>query len=230
VWRGGPPACTRVMALMLDRFKSFWQGVMLAPFVDFFIKVGISPDTVTFVGTLGVCAGALVFFPTGHLLIGVLVITAFVFSDLVDGAMARKIGRSSVFGAFWDSTLDRLGDGAIFGGLALYFARSGDQYGDSFLYLCLALYCLVMGSVTSYARARAESLGMDAKGGLAERADRLVSVLVLTGLSAIFDLPVLLYAVLWVLAFANTYTVVFRVRKVHRQAVALDAGTAEPTL
>lgn len=211
---------------MLDRFKGFWQGTMLMPFVTLFIRWGISPDTVTFVGTVGVCAGALVFFPTGHLLIGVLVITAFVFSDLIDGKMAREMGRSSKFGAFWDSTLDRFGDGAIFGGLALYFAGTGPDQGDSYLYLCLALYCLVMGSVTSYARARAESLGLDAKGGIAERADRLVAILVMTGLAAIFDLPILMYVVLWVLAFASTYTVIFRVRKVHRQTVALDAAAA----
>lgn len=214
---------------MLDRFKSFWQGVMLAPFVDLFIKLGISPDTVTFVGTVGVCAGALVFFPMGQLLIGVLVIAVFVFSDLIDGAMARKIGRTSKFGAFWDSTLDRFGDGAIFGGLALYFARSGDQYGDSYLYLCVALYCLVMGSVTSYSRARAESLGMDAKGGIAERADRIVLILIAVGFDGLLDLPILTEAALWILAVANTYTVVFRVRKVYRQAVALDSGSAPPT-
>lgn len=210
---------------MLDRFKSFWQGVMLAPFVDLFIRLGISPDTVTFVGTLGVCAGALVFFPAGHLFVGVLVITAFVFSDLVDGAMARKLGRSSAFGAFWDSTLDRLGDGAIFGGLALWFANTGADGGDSYLYLCVTLYCLVMGSVTSYARARAESLGMDAKGGIAERADRLVAILVMTGLAGLFGFPFLIYLTLWVLAAASTYTVVFRVRKVHRQALERDAAT-----
>lgn len=208
---------------VLDRFKDFWQGVVLLPFVRLFIRMGVSPDTVTFVGTVGVCAGALVFFPTGHLLIGVLFITAFVFSDLIDGKMARELGRSSKFGAFWDSTLDRFGDGAIFAGLALYFAGPGDSY----LYLCLSLYCLVMGSVTSYARARAESLGMDAKGGLAERADRLVSILVMTGLGDLFDLPILMLVTLWVLAFANTYTVVFRIQKVRRQALALDAAAAQ---
>jgi CDP-diacylglycerol---glycerol-3-phosphate 3-phosphatidyltransferase len=205
---------------VLDRFKGFWQGVVLMPFVRLFIRLGISPDAVTLVGTLGVCAGALVFFPQGMLLTGVLVITAFVFSDLVDGAMARQLGRSSKFGAFWDSTLDRIGDGAVFGGLVLYFAADG----DSQLYLALSLFCLVMGSVTSYARARAESLGMDAKGGLAERADRLVLILVATGLGAIFDLPVLMYAALWILAFANSYTVVFRILKVRRQALAHDAA------
>ncbi len=205
---------------MLDRFKGFWQGVVLMPFVRLFLRLGVSPDAVTLVGTLGVAAGALVFFPQGMLLTGVLVVTAFVFSDLVDGQMARTSGRTSAFGAFWDSTLDRIGDGAVLGGLVLYFAGPGDSY----LYLCLSLYCVVMGAVTSYARARAESLGMDARGGVAERADRLVLILVATGLSVILGLAWLLFAALWILAVANTATVVFRVRKVHRQAVALDAG------
>jgi CDP-diacylglycerol--glycerol-3-phosphate 3-phosphatidyltransferase/CDP-diacylglycerol--inositol 3-phosphatidyltransferase len=209
---------------MLDRFKNFWQGVVLAPIVNLLLRLGVSPDTVTLVGTLGVAAGALAFFPRGELLVGVLVITAFVFSDLVDGAMARKSGRTSTFGAFWDSTLDRVGDAAIFGGLALYFAGSGDSY----LYLCLSLVCLVMGNLTSYARAKAESLGLDAKGGIAERADRLVAILAMTGLSGLFDLPILLELTLWVLAAASTYTVVFRVLKVRRQAVERDRSAAVP--
>lgn len=208
---------------MLERFKEFWGGTVLHPFVRLFIRLGISPDTVTLVGTIGVSVGALAFFPRGELLIGVLVITAFVFSDLIDGRMARETGRTSKFGAFWDSTLDRVGDGAIFGGLALYFAGTGADQGDSYLYLCVTLWCLVMGSITSYARARAESLGMDAKGGIAERADRLVSILVMTGLSDIFGAPILMEVTLWVLAVASTYTVVFRILKVRRQALALDA-------
>jgi CDP-diacylglycerol--glycerol-3-phosphate 3-phosphatidyltransferase len=201
---------------MLDRFKHFWQSVMLAPFVNAFIRLGISPDAVTLVGTLGVSAGALVFFPQGKLVTGVLVITAFVFSDLIDGAMARATGRTSKFGAFFDSTLDRIGDGAIFGGLVLYFAGPGDNY----LYLCLTLYCLVMGAVTSYARARAESLGMDAKGGLAERADRIVAILVMTALGALFNAPILMHVTIWVLALANTETVVRRILMVRKQALA----------
>ena len=201
---------------MLDRFKHFWQSVMLAPFVNLFIKLGISPDAVTLVGTAGVSAGALIFFPQGMLLTGVLVITAFVFSDLIDGAMARATGRTSRFGAFFDSTLDRIGDGAIFGGLVLYFAGPGDSY----LYLCLTLYCLVMGAVTSYARAKAESLGMQAQGGFAERADRIVLILLAAGFSDWFDVPVLLYGALWVLAVANTETVVQRILMVRKQALA----------
>src|SRR3954452_23488154 len=205
---------------MLERFRQFWTNIW-APLANLFIKWGISPNTVTFVGTIGVSAGALVFFPQGKLLIGVLVITAFVFSDIIDGYMARTTGTVSKFGAFWDSTLDRIGDGAIFGGLALYFAWEE----PSRLYLVLSLVCLLMGGVTSYARSRGETLGFDVKVGIAERADRLVAILAMTGLGAIFDLPVLLHIALWALAIASTITVGQRVWVVRKQALA---EAAEP--
>lgn len=204
---------------MLERFRDFWTNVW-KPVAHLLLRLGVTPNLVTFVGTVGVVTGALVFFPRGELLIGVLVITAFVFGDLMDGYMARLTGQTSKFGSFWDSTLDRLADGAIFGGLALYFAGPGDSY----LYLCLALFNLVTGAATSYARAKAESLGLHAKGGIAERADRLVSILVMTGLGAIFNLPILMYLTLWALAFASTYTVAFRVHMVYRQVLAEEAA------
>lgn len=200
---------------MLNRFKAFWTK-LLTPIARFLLGIGVGPDLVTLVGTVGVVAGALVFFPRGELLVGVLVITAFVFSDLLDGTMARMSGSTSKWGAFLDSTLDRLGDAAIFGGLVLYYAGPG----SSDALAALALYCLVMGSVTSYARARAESLGMEARGGIAERADRLVAILVMTGLSAIFDVPVLIPITLGVLAVASTVTVLQRVLGVRSQAKA----------
>jgi CDP-diacylglycerol--glycerol-3-phosphate 3-phosphatidyltransferase len=199
---------------MMERFRDFWTKV-ISPVAHLLIRLGVSADAVTLVGTLGVVAGALVFFPQGKLLTGVLVISAFVFSDLLDGYMARVTGKSSPFGDFLDSTLDRIGDGAIFAGLALYFAGPG----DSRLYLVLALICLVMGGVTSYARARAESLGFQAKVGIAERADRLVAILAMTGLGAIFDVPELMYVALWVLAVASTVTVVQRIWVVRHQAI-----------
>lgn len=207
---------------MLDRFKAFWQGVMLAPFVNLFIRLGISPDVVTVVGTLGVSAGALVFFPQGMLWQGVLVITAFVFSDLIDGAMARKTGRSSNFGAFLDSTLDRVADAALFGGMVLFFAWQAEDR----LYLCVTLVCLVMGSVTSYARAKGEQLGYDAKTGLAERPDRLVGLLVPAFFGDLLDVPILYEVSLWLIAVLSTITVVQRILKVRRQAVAESAASA----
>lgn len=211
---------------MLERFRAFWTG-LLDPVITGLLKIGVSPDTVTVVGTLGVCFGALVFFPQGMLLTGVLVITAFVFSDMIDGAMARKSGRTSVFGNFLDSTLDRIGDGAIFGGLTLYYVGPGDNEWIA----ALGVYCLVMGSVTSYARAKAESLGMTAKVGIAERADRLVAILFVTGAAALVTKITGEDKVLWAipvtlgaLALASTSTVIQRILTVRDQSNAAAAG------
>lgn len=209
---------------MMERFRDFWTNVF-KPVAHLLIRLGVTPNMVTFAGTVGVSVGALAFFPRGELLVGVLVVTAFVFSDLMDGYMARLTGRTGKFGSYWDSTLDRIGDGAVFGGLALYFAGPGDSY----LHLCVSLYCLVMGAVTSYARAKAESLGFNAKGGLAERADRLVAILVMTGFAGIFDLDLLIYVTLWALAAANTQTVVVRSLMVARQAREEQAAAGGPT-
>jgi CDP-diacylglycerol--glycerol-3-phosphate 3-phosphatidyltransferase/CDP-diacylglycerol--inositol 3-phosphatidyltransferase len=212
---------------MLERFRAFWTSIF-SPVVNLLLRWGVSPDAVTLVGTAGVVAGALIFFPRGDLLVGVLVISAFVFSDLIDGAMARQSGRTSIFGAFLDSTLDRIGDAAIFGGLAMYYVGPGDNE----LLAALAMYCLVMGSVTSYARARAEALGMQAKVGIAERSDRLVSILVITGLADIANLLGAGEKALWaipvtlgLLAVASTVTVVQRILVVRRQAQALAASS-----
>ena len=198
---------------MMERFRAFWAKVF-TPVAQLFLRLGISPDAVTVTGTLGLCAGALVFFPRGDFLVGVLVCTAFVFSDLVDGLMARMSGQSSSWGAFLDSTLDRFGDAAIFAGLALYYVGPG----DSEPLAALAIYCLVLGSITSYARARAEALGMQAKVGIAERADRLVAILAMTGLAGIFDAPVLIAVTLAALALASTVTVIQRIMLVRSQA------------
>src|SRR4051795_1330083 len=168
---------------------------------------GVTPDGLTVIGTLGVSAGALAFYPRGHFFLGTLVITAFVFSDLLDGAVARVRGTSGPWGAFLDSTLDRIGDGAVFGALALWYAGPG----DSRTLCAVAIYDLVAGAVTSYAKARAESLGLTCNVGIAERSERLIAVLVLTGLSGLFDLPVLRAIALWGLAVATTVTVIQRV-------------------
>ena len=199
---------------MLERFRQFWTK-FFSPVANGLIKLGVSPDVVTIVGTIGVVCGALVFFPRGQLLVGVLVITVFVFSDLIDGYMARATGTSSKWGSFLDSTLDRVGDASIFAGLAIWLFQGGDDH----LLAYVALWCLVMGSVTSYARAKAESLGLQARGGIAERSDRLVSVLVMTGLSDMLDVPFLLTLVLWALAAASTVTVIQRMVLVRRQAL-----------
>jgi len=200
---------------MIEHLRSSFTK-LITPVARLLLRLNVSPDAVTVVGTLGVVAAALWFFPRGQLLLGVLVITAFVFSDMLDGTMARLSGRTSKWGAFLDSTLDRMGDSAIFGGLVLYYA----WVADSGVLAALTLYCLVTGWLTSYTRARAESLGYQAKEGLAARADRLVAVLVAAGLSDIFDVSAILEVTLWVLAVASTVTVVQRILTVRRQARA----------
>ncbi|MEP6464250.1 MAG: phosphatidylinositol phosphate synthase [Frankiaceae bacterium] len=176
-------------------------------------RAGVRPDAVTLLGTLGVSAGALAFYPSGKFLVGSIVITVFAFSDMLDGALARARGGGSRWGAFLDSSLDRVGDAAIFGGLALYFAGHGN---DNRL-AAVAMYCLVAGMLTSYVRARAEGLGLRADVGIAERSERLILILTATGLSGLLDYPPLLAGALWLLAAASTVTVFQRFITVHRQ-------------
>lgn len=180
---------------------------------------GLSPDVVTVVGTVGVSAGALGFYPRGSFLVGTLVITAFVFSDMLDGTLARARGGGSLWGAFLDSSLDRVGDAAVFGGLVLWYAGRG----DSPVLAAVALYCLAGGALVSYLRARAEGLGMTAAVGLAERSERLILILLATGLSGIFDLPALRTAALWLLAVGITVTIGQRLAVVHHQAAGRPA-------
>lgn len=189
---------------------------------DRLIESRLTPNAISVTGLIGNVIAAVLILEHHFVLAGVAFILGSL-CDMFDGRYSRMSGKGTQFGAFLDSTLDRIGDGAIFAGLALYFAGPG----DSRLYLVLALICLVMGGVTSYARARAESVGFQAKVGIAERADRLVAILVATGLGAIFDVPELMYVALWVLAVASTVTVVQRIWVVRQQAIAA-AGNGAP--
>lgn len=210
---------------MLNRFTRAFFTRLFTPIARLLLRLGVSPDAVTVVGTSGVCAGALAFFPRGELFWGVVVIVVFVFSDNVDGVMARLSGRTGRWGSFLDSTLDRVGDSAIFVGLALWFARE-----DELVLVAATLACLVLGGVVSYAKARAEGLGMTADVGVAERADRLVSTLVATGLAGL-GMPYVLEVVLWALALLSLVTVLQRMAEVHRQATQLPGpGVVEPAV
>jgi CDP-diacylglycerol--glycerol-3-phosphate 3-phosphatidyltransferase len=200
---------------MLNKYARALFTKIFTPVARLFLKLGISPDVVTVVGTLGVCVGALAFYPRHEFFWGTVVITLFVFSDTVDGVMARMSGRSGKWGAYLDSTLDRVGDSAIFGGLVLWYAGKGDD----FLMAGLALACLILGSVVSYAKARAEGLGFTANVGIAERADRLVAVLVVTGLVGLGLPEVVLTIVLALLAIASLVTVFQRMLLVRQQAL-----------
>lgn len=193
-------------------------GRVIDPVARFLLKLGVSPDAITVLGTVGVCVGGLFFFPQGRLFAGVLVIMVFALSDMLDGSMARMSGRSGPWGAFLDSSLDRIADAAIFGGLVLWFLGDGD---DTTLG-ALALYCLVGAALVSYVRARAEGLGLRAAGGIAERTERIVLVLTVTGLAGL-GVPYVLPIGLWLLAAAITVTVVQRILAVRGQTRPVGA-------
>lgn len=211
---------------MLNKYARAFFTRVLTPLASLLLRIGVTPDAVTLVGTAGVVAGALAFYPRGEFFWGTVVITLFIFSDLVDGNMARQSGRSSRWGAFLDSTLDRVGDAAVFGGLALWFAGRGDDM----LLVGLALFCLASGQVVSYTKARGESLGMPVDvSGVVERAERLVISLVATGFAGLhrFGVPyieVLIPIALWVVAVGSAVTLLQRMVTVHREAAEADAA------
>src|SRR4051812_36819483 len=205
---------------MLERFRGL-SAKLLGPIVRALLRLGISPDLVTVLGTVGVVLAALICFPQGWLWQGVLIVTVFVLSDMLDGQMAKVSGRTSAWGAFLDSTSDRLGDAAVFGGILLYFTYQR----DSTLWAAVALAGLVFGQWTSYVKARAESLGFTCTGGLAAPADRLVIILVGTFVAG-FGVPYVLEVAVALLAVASMITVLQRIDQVRRQAKALDVRAA----
>jgi CDP-diacylglycerol--glycerol-3-phosphate 3-phosphatidyltransferase len=189
-------------------------GRAIAPLGRSLARSGVTPDTVTIAGTLGTTASALVWYPRGYFFVGTLFIWAFVMFDMVDGAVARAGGLSSRFGAVLDSSCDRVADAAVFATLAWYFARH-DQPG----LLAASLLCLILGSLTSYIRARAESMGFRCDVGIAERTERLIVVLVGTGLTGWpFRVPYVQGFALWLLVLASSVTVGQRIATVRAQS------------
>ncbi|BDZ43463.1 CDP-alcohol phosphatidyltransferase [Paraoerskovia sediminicola] len=205
---------------MFSRLRSVMTRAF-TPLGALLLRLGVTPDAVTVVGTLGVVVSALWLFPTGHLFAGTMAIMVFAFSDVLDGNMARQRGTSGPWGGFLDSTLDRIADGAVFAGLVLYFWTQDASWAPWGLGAATA--CLVLGGVVSYARAKAESIGCTASVGIAERADRLVASLVAAGLVGLGVTPVLLVVVLALLAVASLVTVVQRMATVRRQLTAAGA-------
>ncbi|MQY09762.1 phosphatidylinositol phosphate synthase [Actinomadura macrotermitis] len=187
-------------------------GRVLTPVGQAVARTGVSPNAITLIGTAGVVAGALGWFPRHSFFWGTLVITAFVLFDMLDGAVARVTGKTSKFGAFLDSTMDRVADAAIFAGLMIGLDRHGEH-----TLAGVALFCLVSGVVVSYAKARAEGLGYTCNVGIAERSERLVIALVAAGLDGL-GLPYVLTGALWVLAVLSTVTVGQRFATVWKQA------------
>lgn len=171
-------------------------------------RTGLSPDHLTIMGLL-VGIGAGVAIGAGHLWIGAALVVLAALPDLLDGALAKASDSSSQRGAFFDSTVDRVTDMFLLGGIAWYFAVDPDA-ADELPMLPFAI--AGVSSLVSYQRAKAESLGIDAKGGLMERAERIIAILV--GLV----INVLLVPILWLMLVLTTVTAIQRFWKVWKQA------------
>src|SRR5580693_6187488 len=178
-------------------------------------RTPITANAITIVGTVGVAGGALGLFPIGELFPGALTCTIFVLLDMLDGVLARIKGTTGKWGAFLDSTLDRVADAAIFSGLVWWFMRGGHDptLGG------VSLFCLVCGALVSYAKARAEGLGLSCDVGLIERPERMLISLIAVGVSGL-GVPYILPIGLWALAVGSAFTFGQRVRAVRQAAKA----------
>ena len=193
---------------------------LLTPVGRVLARTPLTPNMLTVIGTVGMTAGALSLFPTGHLFAGTMVCTGFVLADMLDGTLARITGSTGVFGAFLDSTMDRIADAAVFAGIAIWLATGGHNK----LSALVALFCLVSGGLVSYAKARAEGLGLRCDVGIAERTERLLIGLVAIGLAGL-GVPYVLSIGLWILAVLSTFTFGQRVYAV-RKAASPGLGAA----
>ena len=188
------------------------------------LRTGLTPDSITILGTAGSVVAALTLYPIGQLWWGSVAVCFFVLADMLDGAMARERGGGTRFGAVLDATCDRLSDGAIFGGLVWWAA-----FGAHNTALVVAgLICLVTSQVISYITARAEASGLRGDGGIIERPERLVIVLTGAGLSGLFGWPVLLDVAMWGLAAASLVTLAQRLHAVRTSPGAMDPMPSEP--
>jgi CDP-diacylglycerol--glycerol-3-phosphate 3-phosphatidyltransferase len=203
------------------------SGVLrfLAPVIDLLIRKGVSPNAITTFGTVATIIGG-GFYARGHIMLAGWIVGLSAVCDLIDGSVARKSGKTSVFGAFYDSTLDRVADGAVLGGLALFFARNGVHH-EIPNYMSTPMVSVILlgilGSfLTSYTRARAEGLGIDAQVGMLPRPDRIV---LLSAPQAFFGLAMggwVLMSICVLLTVTAWITVVQRVVYVYRVTSVAD--------
>lgn len=203
---------------MLDQFRGLATTVA-RPLVALLARIGIAPSVVTLLGTSGVVIAALVCLPLGWLWQGAMAIGFFGLWDALDGQLARRTRRASAWGAFLDASADRVADGAVLGGLVLYFA--GLQ--SSLLFAGITLWAMVFAQVTSYVKARGEAEGFIVEGGLVTRADRLALV-VLGAAFAGAGVPYALHIAVVALAILGTITSTQRMASVHRQYRQLDGA------
>jgi CDP-diacylglycerol--glycerol-3-phosphate 3-phosphatidyltransferase len=198
------------MGIMLQRSLRDPVARIIQPFVRFLVKIGITANIISTLGGLGSTIAALYFFSKGEFFIGVFVVAFFVLFDLFDGAVARASqSGESKWGALLDSTLDRISDAAIFIGGLLFFLKTSDSLTVIFLIAATASF------LVSYVKARAESLSIKCDGGIAERSERLVIVLVAYGLHGL-GLNYAMAIGMWLVAILSIVTVIQRMMIVYK--------------
>ena len=200
------------MKILPDWLKNGYLRLM-NPIADFLVRRRVHPNTITIWGTVIYIAGGVVY-ATGHISIGGWLLGITALTDVLDGMVARRSNTSSQFGAFLDSTLDRVADGFTMGGLAVFFAFSPVHRSPTMVAVCIT--GLIGAFLTSYTRARAESLGLDAKVGMLQRPERVV---LLSAPQAFFGLALnawVLTIIIYILTITAWITVVQRILYVHR--------------
>lgn len=192
-----------------------FSSAAFGPVARTLVRWKVSPDVVTVVGTVATAAVAFGLLARGHLVSGSLLLGVVLLTDSIDGLMARELNRHSAWGAFLDSTMDRFGDAAIYSAIAIFTLTIPGVLGTWTFGFALAIVPLAL--IVSYARARAEGVGLTASVGIAERTDRLI-VSLLGCLLVGVGLPVwvLTVALAWV-ALASAITVIQRMAAVHGQ-------------
>ncbi len=182
---------------------------IITPLCRGLLRAGITPNWVSAVGGIGSSLSAALLYGSGHFFAGSIVVAIFVLFDLFDGAMARLAGTSSRWGALLDSTLDRIADASIFGAMAYWFSQSHDRNVPIMLGILVASY------IISYIKARAEALDIECDGGVAERSERLVLILIVAALHGL-GISYIFTAGIWVLLILCLITVLQRLSIVYK--------------
>ena len=198
-------------------------AVVVKPVAKALLKVGMTPNVTTLVGTAATVLASVVLIPTGHLVWAAVLSLLFAAFDMVDGTMARLRGGGTAFGATLDASCDRLTDGALFGAIAMWLIYVADAAPVN-VAVCLAV--IVLSQTISYIKARGEAGGLKIVGGLIERPERLI-----LGLGGIalegFGVPNAVVVSLWILLIGSVITVVQRLMFAGRDRGA-DAKIAPP--